>query len=784
MKYFAVLFLITVAVTAGEMTVSIPIDPSAIDMSEAGFYTRITGSGMGLMNIIGAPGLPAYSARIALPTGCRATEIEVIDAEFTEARGFYNIMPEQTPVPFSVDWNIPVVGPDPDIYNSSLFYPSSPVEFAGSSVILGIPVAYIKVFPVKWNPASRAVEVLTDLTLRVTYENSSEASTVSRRSLQSELRSQETVSSTVVNPDGVSSSGAVIVDSKELTFGEYVIIATEDYESFAQELADWKTSKGVPANVYTTTWIENNYNCYDLQQEIRAFLTDCRDEGVEYVLIYGDDNIIAGRDVKISTGSTVEYPPVDLYWSDINDMIPGADLWDSNNNHVWGEFEYDDVDYHPDLWTGRASVNTTDECTIFNEKVYDYERVSSRDYFESSGVEERIGYTTELLWPGCYGSAGAELISEYVPSEWEEEKCYDSSGNNSFAITDSMLNAGPHHVYHSSHGAPTLFSVPGGYYTTYNIKNLTNISSGGLPAIWNSISCLIGRLDGYECIGDAWNNSPDGGGFGAFNARYGFGNAGNPGYGISEVLSRYFYDVMWNDDLFILGVTHQMGNDEMCPPGAETEDWCVKEYNLFGDPELPMWSKAASDLDVTHPAGISGATSITVAVTSGGSPVSGARICLQKGNWQTGDIYMVDTTNTAGECTFYVNPSSTGSISVVAWARDYISYQGVISVAGTGCESGELQNYCNGISHVFPNPAVNSITIPFSLANESITIIDVYDVTGRVVRHLSSEDLTTGVHSLVWELDNSDGETVPSGVYHVKITSGDWSGVMSFIITR
>jgi hypothetical protein len=389
-----------------------------------------------------------------------------------------------------------------------------------------------------------------------------------------------------------------------------------------------------------------------------------------------------------------------------------------------------------------------------------------------------------LLWPGCYGSAGAELVSEYVLSEWEEEKCYDSDGNNSFTITNDMLNDGPHHVYHASHGGPTAFSLPGGSYTTYHFKNLTNISSGGLPAIWNSISCLIGHLDSYECMGDAWNNSPEGGGFGAFNARYGLGNPSNPGYGISEVLSRYFYDVMWNDDLYILGVTHAMGNDEMSPPNGEYEDWCVKEYNLFGDPELPMWLLDASDLDAVHTASISEATEISVTVTSNRAPVSGARVCLQKGDWQTGDIYLIETANAAGECTFYVNPASTGIISVVAWARDYVSYQGTITVNGTGFEEGTIQHYINNVNAVYPSPAMNSVTIPFSLAADGMTQVDVYDISGRVAATLTAGEMTVGEHSVVWELADADGNPVPAGVYCVRISTPEWTGTTNLVVAR
>ncbi|MEN8209785.1 MAG: C25 family cysteine peptidase, partial [Candidatus Fermentibacteria bacterium] len=652
-----------------------------------------------------------------------------------------------------------------------------------------IPVAYARVFPVRWNPASGTVDILADLILSVTFETGSAASTVSRRSNQSELRSQETVRNTVVNPEAVSASGAVIVDSKDLTYGEYVIITIPDYAVLAQELADWKTSKGIPTNVYTTTMIQGWYTCWDLSQEIRAFLTDCRDEGVEYVLIYGDDNRIAGRDAKITTNSYTEYPPVDLYWADINDTAPGIDLWDSNGNHIWGEYGIDNVDYHPDLWVGRASVNTTGECAIFNDKVFAYERISAADYFDTAPVEMRIGYTTELLWGDpyyCYGSAGAELISNYVPSpSWEEEKCYDSSGNNSETITRNMINAGPHHLYHATHGSETSFSLPGGSYTTTDFMNQTNISGGGLPAVWNSISCLIGYLDyGTDCMGDAWNNSPGGGGFGAFNARYGWGYPEDPGYGPSEILSRYFFDVMWNDDLYNLGVAHLMGSDEMCPPADECDDWCVKEYNLFGEPELPMWFIDAPGLDASHPASISEATTFDVTVTSGGSPVSGARVCIQKGNWQTGDIYMVNTTNGSGTASFYVNPSSTGTISVVAWARDHIACQGSISVTGTGFEEEGNPDYINSVNAVYPSPAVSSAVIPFSIAAAGTARVDVYDITGRIVTTPAAEEMAAGQHDLVWNLEDESGSAMPSGVYHVRIVTDNWTGTTSLVIAR
>ncbi|MCD4702574.1 MAG: T9SS type A sorting domain-containing protein, partial [Candidatus Aegiribacteria sp.] len=157
---------------------------------------------------------------------------------------------------------------------------------------------------------------------------------------------------------------------------------------------------------------------------------------------------------------------------------------------------------------------------------------------------------------------------------------------------------------------------------------------------------------------------------------------------------------------------------------------------------------------------------------------------LQKGDWKTGDIYMVETANAAGECNFYVNPASTGTISVVAWARDHISYQGTISVTGTGIEGGDIQNYINGVEAVYPSASMNSVTIPFSLAAGCIARVDVYDITGRLVTNIAAEEMLAGEHSLVWELENADGEAVPSGVYHVRVSTSNWTGTISLVVAR
>ncbi|WP_373826652.1 C25 family cysteine peptidase [Bacteroides heparinolyticus] len=63
-----------------------------------------------------------------------------------------------------------------------------------------------------------------------------------------------------------------------------------------QELADWKTQKGIPTKVVTIEDISANYAGNDTQERIHNFLADVYDNyGTLYVLFGGDVNVVPAR---------------------------------------------------------------------------------------------------------------------------------------------------------------------------------------------------------------------------------------------------------------------------------------------------------------------------------------------------------------------------------------------------------------------------------------------------------------------------------------------------------
>ena len=65
----------------------------------------------------------------------------------------------------------------------------------------------------------------------------------------------------------------------------------------------------------------------------------------------------------------------------------------------------------------------------------------------------------------------------------------------------------------------------------------------------------------------------------------------------------------------------------------------------------------------------------------------------------------------------------------------------------------------------FPNPFNPVTTIKFSLGKKGYTELSIYNITGQKIRELISDDLTAGIHSVVWNGRDEDNRPVSSGVY-------------------
>jgi len=69
----------------------------------------------------------------------------------------------------------------------------------------------------------------------------------------------------------------------------------------------------------------------------------------------------------------------------------------------------------------------------------------------------------------------------------------------------------------------------------------------------------------------------------------------------------------------------------------------------------------------------------------------------------------------------------------------------------------------------YPNPFNPSTTIEFSLKNDSVVELLIFNIKGQEIKTLANNEFTQGSHSVVWNGDNENGKLVSSGVYHYKL---------------
>ena len=89
----------------------------------------------------------------------------------------------------------------------------------------------------------------------------------------------------------------------------------------------------------------------------------------------------------------------------------------------------------------------------------------------------------------------------------------------------------------------------------------------------------------------------------------------------------------------------------------------------------------------------------------------------------------------------------------------------------------------------YPNPFNPETWIPYQLTKDSEVSITIYNVRGRVVRHLELRYQHAGVYhskgrAAYWDGKNDLGEPVASGVYFYTLTAGDFSATRKMLIRK
>jgi hypothetical protein len=114
--------------------------------------------------------------------------------------------------------------------------------------------------------------------------------------------------------------------------------------------------------------------------------------------------------------------------------------------------------------------------------------------------------------------------------------------------------------------------------------------------------------------------------------------------------------------------------------------------------------------------------------------------------------------------------------------QEWLEGTGEFSVDGWGVlrvDAGSILPDRFELAEPFPNPFNSSTRILFRLPVEADVKVEVFDIGGRLVETLQSEQLPAGTHTLTW---NSGG--LQSGVYFLTLNAGGKSLTRKLALVR
>jgi len=80
---------------------------------------------------------------------------------------------------------------------------------------------------------------------------------------------------------------------------------------------------------------------------------------------------------------------------------------------------------------------------------------------------------------------------------------------------------------------------------------------------------------------------------------------------------------------------------------------------------------------------------------------------------------------------------------------------------------------------VFPNPFNATVSIGYSLYEESEVKISVYNILGQEVENLLDDRQSAGRHNIIWRAENE-----PSGIYFYKVTTAEKAGFGKMLLLK
>jgi hypothetical protein len=541
----------------------------------------------------GEPNLPSYGVSLLLPQGSTSVDVSVQPGHEVLLGSGYTIDPIEPQVTLEELDTTPAKGiKDSIIYSSNDLFPKTLFTVIGTYNFRGYHLLILQLHPVSYRPASGELTYYEDMTVTIQTQKTASADPLYRGLANDK---QELITK-VDNSDMISSYSPYHAASLSTSYS-LMILTTEALKPQFTPLQEAHNAQGLKTEIKTLNNISplpSSVTSEMIREYIRnEYITN----GVNYVLIGGDADVIPAKMLWVKAGSDTDTMPADLYYG----CLDGTYNFNGNNN--WGEptdgENGGDVDLIAEVYVGRAPVGNAVETSNFVQKTIAY--MNTGGY--TGGISLQVG---EYLWgpPDYQVTFGDDSMEELINSSHANgysttgiplstftfSKLYDHDWpgfdlNNPWGTgwptseIINRINQGVHFINHLGHSN-----------TQYNMRmvpsDIDDLTNTVLPLIYSQ-GCYAGAFDQGESMAEAFTVKTTHAAFAAvLCARYGWGSPGSTN-GANQRYHRYFWDAVYGQQITSIGMANQYSKEaNLKKINGQCMRWVYYEMNLFGDPSL------------------------------------------------------------------------------------------------------------------------------------------------------------------------------------------------------
>jgi len=421
----------------------------------------------------------------------------------------------------------------------------------------------------------------------------------------------------------------------------YLIISADQFTSLAQQLAVWKTQKGMLARVVPISEIGAN------STSIRNYVRDAYNTWnprPEYVLIVGSPSFVPAYQNGYDT-----------YYGDMSG------------------------DYEMEISVGRLPAWNLRECSTLVSKTLNYERPPDR----SDTLWMLKGTTTisEDNPPDPYYQADSRIARTY----WQQsgfvkaESLCSLYGNTSADVTAAANDGRVFITYRGVAGG--TWWVPFHQIDPYSWTNGTR-----LPVVVGATCETMTLAPGEEMYADKFVRAGSPSGTGGAVAYFGTTQSTSNASRFRSASYRGFFKSLYEEGTYRLGDATLRARFRV--DSLYHDQTRYMEWNLLGDPELNVWTRQPVQTAVQYDSVIVAVPQdFTVLVTGGTGPIADAVVCASMDS----SVYAWAETDSTGHVDLPLVPGHTGTMKVVVTGRNLWPFEGTCRVAApahdVGCTS-------------------------------------------------------------------------------------------------